>query len=689
MMHRGSMRGSSYSAEDGHKVQFRQTYWRLLSYARPYWSRIAFVLALALIAAFFGILPIQVMGVAADEITGFSESSSWEVGPDPSGEIAPARPGRFQDSIPIAPYIHRAARYLAANWTPGANRALVTSYVLAGAFMLLFLVSKLVSIGQGFIMATLGQSLIYDMRSQVYAHLQKLSLSYFEERKTGDVMSRVVNDVNSLESVIVGPVIRFIADFCQLGLVLYFCLIWDWQLTLLAMIAGPLLLLSTRIFGRFLRKNFRLLRQKVGELNALVQDNISGIRIIKSFAREAHELDRFNQKSRENYLISVRLAKLFTAFRPWIEFLHQIGIIAVLGYGSLKVLNGELRPGLFVVFIQYLPMLFRPITELTRFYNHVQQALASSERVFEVLDTEPQVKDKPDAIKLPRLRGEMAFRNVHFSYGSGIEVLHDINLHVRPGQMIALVGPSGAGKTTLANLIPRFYDPTEGTICIDGYNLKEVDSSTLRLQIGTVLQDVFLFNDTVKTNIAYGKLGATDEEVVAAARAANAHDFIAELPDQYDTIIGERGIKLSGGQRQRISIARAILADTPILVLDEATSSVDSETEVLIQKAIDVLVQNRTTFVIAHRLSTTQSADLIVVLDEGRIVEMGNHEELLVRNGLYARLYQVQFRLQAVDSEVDDSGQPSDRAMDDRQSPSSRSVDDEMYNPLGISDRDS
>jgi subfamily B ATP-binding cassette protein MsbA len=625
-----------------------RTYIRLLSYSKPYLHLSALILIISIFSSLLSILPTQIMGVAIDEIrlvdrfkSSADETKNSIPAPSDSRPNVVPQP---EKSLPIAPAIRKAADYVSANWLPDRNPFIVTFYVLTAAYLLLFLTGTGMSVIHGFIMTRLGQTLIYDMRNHIYSHIQKLSLRYFEDRKTGDIMSRVINDVNSLESVMVGPVIHFITDMLSLIWILYFLLSWDWHLTVLSLLIGPLLIPATIAFGIIMRRNFRILRQKVGELNALLQDNLSGIRIIKGFAREEYEFDRFKGKNEENRRLNIRIGRLSAVFSPSIGVLMQAGSLIVLSYGGIKVLRGEMTAGMFVVFFPYIRMLYGPIRSVTAFYSIIQRALASVERVFEVLDTEPEIKDKADAIELPIIRGDVEFRSVCFSYTESMEVLKDVSFRVYPGQMVAFVGPSGAGKTTAVNLVPRFYDPTSGDIFIDGCNIKDVKLDSLRKQMGIVLQEPFLFNDTVKASIGYGKLGSTDEEITEAAKAANAHDFIRELPQGYDTLIGERGVKLSGGQRQRISIARAILANPRILILDEATSSVDTETEMLIQNAIQRLVRDRTTFVIAHRLSTVHHADLIVVLDKGCVVEMGKHDELVAKGGLYSRLHKMQFR---------------------------------------------
>jgi len=528
---------------------------------------------------------------------------------------------------------------------PDRNPFFVTFIALAMAFLFFHLLEIGVSIANGFIMIRLGNTLTFDMRNHVYDHLQQLSLRYFEDRKTGDMMSRIINDVDSLQDAIVGPVIWFITDMIRLAWILYFCISWDWQLTVLSLLVSPFLLVATLTFGVFMRKKFRLLRQKIGDLNAVLQDNISGIRIIKGFAREDYEFDRFRRTNDENRRLHIQVGYMNTVFHPIVGILMQVGSLLVLLFGGVKVLKAEMSAGMFVVFFPYIGMLYGPIMGLSRFFTYIVRALASVDRVFEVLNTKPEIADKEDAIELPPIRGEVEFRDVCFSYTADIEVLKNVSFRSHPGQMIAFVGPSGAGKTTAINIVARFYDPVRGDILVDGYNIRDIKQKSLRKQMGIVLQDPFLFNDTVKANIAYGKLGATDKEIIEAAKAANAHDFITELTKGYDTIIGERGVKLSGGQKQRVSIARAILANPRILILDEATSSVDTETELLIQSAIQRLVKDRTTFVIAHRLSTVHSADLIVVLDKGNVMEIGRHDELIVKDGLYSRLYKIQFRI--------------------------------------------
>lgn len=628
-------------------ISSKNTYIRLLGYLRPYWHKSVVILILSAVSAYIAVLPTQILGIAVDEIKIADkyvkkEQTSLSEG-KPSGTTQSLEQ---RNPIPLSTPLLTAARYIHKHWFEGYNTTIVTLVFLAMSFILMHTFHCGIMLIHGFITSELGQRLIYDMRNQLYDHIQRFPLQYFENTKTGDIMSRLMNDVNSLEQAVVGPVITFITDMFKFGWILYFCLKLDWQLTMIALFVCPFISLCTYNFGKRIRKVFRSLRDKTAELNSLIQDNISGIRVIAGFAKECEEMERFRNKNYENYSLYVRILKLVSALRPIVDLMTETGAVVVICLGGYKVLQGQLSAGSFVIFFPYLQMMYSPITGLTRFYNQVQRAIASTERIFEILDTPCELKDAPDAIDLPPVRGIVVFQHVHFMYNKGTEVLTDITIQARPGQMIAFVGPSGSGKTTLTKLIPRFYDPTKGEILIDGYNIKAVRLHSLRKQMAMVLQETFLFNDTVKVNIAYGRSDAVDKEIEEAARAANAHDFIIELPQGYDSVIGERGVKLSGGQKQRIAIARAILANPRILILDEATSSVDTETEQLIQNAICHLIKDRTTFVIAHRLSTILHADLIVVLEKGRIVETGLHHELLANEGLYKKLFEMQFSTQ-------------------------------------------
>lgn len=625
----------------------KNTYIRLLGYLKSYWRKAIIILILSAISSYIAVLPIQILGVAVDEIK-IADKYLKNTQNNNSDKIFADKPqsNGHTNTIPISKPLTTFSQYIHKHWFESYNSTFITLIFLAAIFIFMHAANSGIMLFHGFITTELGQRLIYDMRNQLYDHIQQFPLSYFENNKTGEIMSRLMNDVNSLEQAIVGPVITFITDMFKFGWILYFCMKLDWQLTSVALFVCPFISLCTYNFGKRIRKVFRSLRDKTAELNALIQDNISGIKVIAGFAKEAEEMERFRNKNYDNYNLYVRILKLVSTLRPIVDLITETGAVIVICFGGYKVLQGQLSAGTFVIFFPYLQMMYSPITGLTRFYNQVQRAIASTERIFEILDTPSELKDAPNAIDLPPVRGIVEFRHVHFRYNQDMDVLTDISISACPGQMIALVGPSGSGKTTLTKLIPRFYDPTKGEILIDGYNIKDVKLHSLRRQMAMVLQEPFLFNDTVKANIAYARFDALNNEIEEAACAANAHDFIMELPLRYDSVIGERGVKLSGGQKQRIAIARAILANPRILILDEATSSVDTETEQLIQNAIYRLVKHRTTFVIAHRLSTILHADLIVVMDHGRIAETGLHHELLANGGLYKKLFEMQFMIQ-------------------------------------------
>ncbi len=520
---------------------------------------------------------------------------------------------------------------------------------LIGALIAIHFLLQLVDFGDLYIRHALGERVIFDLRVRIYAHLQRLSLSFFEQTSTGELMSRVTNDVNALEQFVTHGVALTALDFLRL-LGAVGVLLWlDWRLALVVLIPLPIIAVALRWFNRRVRPVYRRVRDRLGDINAKLQDNLAGIQVIQAFGQEEAEMSNFYDASAQYYRERVRAIRAWSTFFPSLRFISMLGGVLVLGFGARMVVNGQLSLGTLVAFLSYITSFYDPLRRLTEVDNVFQQAIAAGERIIELLDTKPEIEDTPVAIALEEVRGDVCFEDVHFRYGEEDEVLHDVEFHMAPGEVVALVGPSGAGKTSIANLLCRFYDPNHGRILLDGHDLRQIQIQSLRRHIAVVLQDTFLFNTTVQENLRYGKPDATEEEMVAAAKAAHAHDFITQLPYGYDTEIGERGVKLSGGQKQRLALARAILADPRILILDEATSSVDAEAEYLIQQALEKVLQGRTSLIIAHRLSTIRNADKIIALEHGRIREVGDHHELLSRGGLYSQLYRRQLELATSD----------------------------------------
>ena len=583
---------------------------RLLGYARPHWKAIAASLLLMAAGTTIGLSQPLLQGILIDGVLdGGTGVSDLDI------------PG----FSPLSGENPRAA----LGW-------------LVVLLLLVFVSRSGLSALRSFVMARIGQRVTYGLRNEVYTHLHALSLSYYNKNETGRIMASVTQDVGRLQDFISDGLQEAIRDVLTLAIICIILFALNPGLAALVLLPTPLLVLATLRFGRRLHAMYRPLWRRWAGVSALLADTIPGVRVVKAFAQEQREVGKFETHSLALLRGELKVAWMRSLFSPVMTFITSIGTLVIWWVGGHKVLDGELPLWAFVAFTGYMWQFYGPVESLCRLNHRFQRAATSAERVFEVLDTHPEVIDQPGAMTMPPIEGRVEFRGVHFGYEEDKPVIEDLNFVVEPGEMIGLAGHSGAGKSTLINLIGRFYEPQEGAVLIDGRDTRAVALKSLREQIGVVLQDPFLFNGSVAENIAYGHPEASLEQIVAAAKAANAHDFTMDMADGYDTLVGERGTRVSGGERQRLSIARAILRDPRILILDEATSNVDTQTEAQIQEALERLVKGRTTFAIAHRLSTLKNAHRLLILEQGRLAEMGTHDELIARDGIYANLCRMQ-----------------------------------------------
>ena len=516
--------------------------------------------------------------------------------------------------------------------------------LVAGMMILVYFLKGVSYFGKTYLVSYVSQKSIKDMRDDLYSHLHNLSLSFYSKNKTGDILSRVTNDVQQLESSMIKTTVGSIDKvFTLVGGILYLVYL-NYRLTIFLVIMLPLITYVITKFNYKLKKVSRRVQIKIADVSDVLQETLSAVRVVKSFGREEYEFERFSSENQANFRAKMKKTQYGAILTPLVEFLAAISFTAILWYGGYEVMQGRMTASELIAFFTLLLTISEPLRSITKLSKRLQQLFASAERVFEIMDTESELReDDENKIELKEVEGEVVYDNVSFAYNRNEVVLKNINLTASPGEVVALVGHSGAGKTTMVDLIPRFFDPIKGRMRLDGHDLKDLKIDSLRDFIGIVPQETILFSGTLRDNIAYGDLEADEEAIQKAAQAANAHDFILDFPDGYDTVVGERGVGLSGGQKQRISIARAILKNPKILILDEATSSLDSESEALVQEALEHLMENRTTFIIAHRLSTIKNADKIVVVEQGEVMEMGTHQELLEQRGKYASLYRGQF----------------------------------------------
>ena len=620
-------------------------YRRLLHYVRRYWVPLSGSIVCVLFFVIFS--SISLISIMPFLSTIFNEDAQIQQSDNPSVEsVSPSISGVSQlDKIDFKEKMY--SLFLGKDWQENRLRSLHRVCIL---LVIIILLKSIFGYFQAFLMAYVEQGVIKDIRDDIYIHINTLSLGYFDKTRTGQLISRITNDVTLVNGGLSASFFTMVKNPLLILTSLAIAFYLSWQLTLIAFVILPFSLIIISWIGLKLRRDSAISQERMADVTSVLQETIAGTRVVKAFGMEKFEIKKFMNETLRYARALIRLTKIRVLAGPTTEFLGTLVGVVILWFGGQQVLGREiihsqpLTPAEFITFIFVIFSIMQPVKEISSVNNRIQEALAAGRRIFNLMDTQPEVVESKNAVAIDGFHESVVFQDVTFGYTATEKVLHEIDLTVRKGQLLAIVGPSGAGKSTLVDLLPRFYDSQGGEILIDGHCIKNIKISNLRGLMGIVTQETILFNDTVRNNIAYGMADISLEKVIKAAQSANAHQFIEKMENGYDAVIGERGVKLSGGEKQRLAIARALLKNPPILILDEATSSLDTESELLVQEAIDHLMVNRTSFVIAHRLSTVQHADEIVVLDKGRIVDQGTHQQLLAGGGLYKRLYNMQFR---------------------------------------------